>query len=336
MKKRVCLPFEDQPYTLMYHNVAFPTGIIQGNTTGDILPWLCGKYINCLLHKNSMAMNRFNICVSDNWAVHDGILFRQRLDVFPEMFNLICGDYVSFFRKMIAMGNYVNGTYNEEFIPGKSNYNKKYFSHDFLLIGYDDVTGNFISVGYLKDQKFQRFLIPYDNMRNAIVSMKQSKLCFDFLEYNSFAQYTLGMNRIISELNDYIFSTTSMKISLAGKYWGLDAIQHLGCVFEDNAQKGELIDVRYTRGLMEHKFFMQMRINYLHAHGYIDVAHARDLSEQIYKMSTQVYLLAIKYNISSNKTIGVNIKERINEIVQIEREYLPIVLEKLQKRAAEV
>ena len=38
MKKKVILPFEDHPYSLTYHYIAFPMGIIQGNAKKDITP----------------------------------------------------------------------------------------------------------------------------------------------------------------------------------------------------------------------------------------------------------------------------------------------------------
>ena len=47
MKKKVLLPFEDKPYSQMYHGCAFSMGIIQGNAQKDLTPWLSSKYINC-------------------------------------------------------------------------------------------------------------------------------------------------------------------------------------------------------------------------------------------------------------------------------------------------
>ena len=47
MDKKIILPFEDNPYTTVYQTGAFPMGIIQANAKDkDIIPWLCGKFIN--------------------------------------------------------------------------------------------------------------------------------------------------------------------------------------------------------------------------------------------------------------------------------------------------
>ena len=91
--KSVLLPFQDQPYTLMYHNTAFPMGIIQANSTQDLTPWLCGKYINCYFQTYSPS-NKFVNCVTDHWAEKDGILSKERLELslflYEQLFDLFC------------------------------------------------------------------------------------------------------------------------------------------------------------------------------------------------------------------------------------------------------
>ena len=82
MKKKVRLPFEEQPVMRMYHNMAFPTGIIQGNAKEDITPWLCGKCINCLLNRNRLR-NQFGNLIQLIVPV-------QRQDPFRQLEYLFC------------------------------------------------------------------------------------------------------------------------------------------------------------------------------------------------------------------------------------------------------
>lgn len=42
-------------------------------------------------------------------------------------------------RNMIAMECYLNGMYNEEYIPGELAYQTQYYPHDFILIGFNDI-----------------------------------------------------------------------------------------------------------------------------------------------------------------------------------------------------
>ena len=85
----------------MYHHIAFPMGIIQGNAQTDITPWLCGKYINCSLAKDKNSQNRFTIYTSDLWGVEDYILMRQQIVLYPELYYLLFDDEVMHLRKMI-------------------------------------------------------------------------------------------------------------------------------------------------------------------------------------------------------------------------------------------
>ena len=99
MKKKVILPFDDNPYSLMYHGSAFPLGIIQGNATEDLTPWLSSKYINCWFAPT--WGNKFAYYVTDHWATGYKILLQQRIDLFPEQYDLIFKKVVLFlFRKL--------------------------------------------------------------------------------------------------------------------------------------------------------------------------------------------------------------------------------------------
>lgn len=101
--KEVLLPFQEQPYNLMYHNTAFPMGIIQANATQDLTPWLCGKYINCYF-KTFSGSNKFVNCITDNWAEKDQILFKQRLELAWEHYEIYFGNIISLLKNMLDLG----------------------------------------------------------------------------------------------------------------------------------------------------------------------------------------------------------------------------------------
>ena len=323
MKMQVILPFEDNPYTLMYHYTAFPMGIIQGNAKEDITPWLCGRHINCWFDKT--WINQFCICVSDNYGVSDGIITSENISVFPALLEELFENPLQLFRTMIDQGTYPNGSYNEEFIPGKYSYQKEYYSHDFLLIGYDDVEQSFISAGYLADRQFHRFSIPYESMAQAIKTMRASKCSYTFWRFQPNAVFRLNLSRIVSDLCDYLQSKTSLKIYSKKRIWGMEAVEQLIVFFAES----ECIDSRYTRGIMEHKFFMQMRMSYLFEKGYLKKESYCNLSTQIYKMSESVRMLSLKYNLTGNQSLIPKICETMREMQRLEREYLPAVLNDL-------
>ena len=333
--KKTLLPFEYEPYAKMYNEHGFVFGMIQGNADQDITPWFCGKFINCWFDPTSP--NKFEYNVFDTSATEDKILINQFMYLYPEQIKLLFGgDILTLFRDMLDMGLYPRGRYNEEHIPGKWAYGNAYFNHDFILVGYDDEAKCFISAGYLSDGKFQKYLIPYENMDAAIKTNKPPNSYFGFWKYNQNAVYKLNIPRIIDQLDDYIKSTTKMSVYLENKTWGLQAISDLRKHFEKCGEKKRYLDVRYTRGIMEHKFFMEMRIEYLLNHGYLVDNFLLNSAKEVNKMAQLIHFLAIKYNITGEISIANRICETLNKMIDIERKYLPSVLSQLQAKSEDI
>ena len=76
---RISLPFHSNPYSVMYHHLAFPLGILQGHTEIDISPWLCDKYINCLFCFKKGSTQRYNIVTEDPWFLRDEMFILQKV-----------------------------------------------------------------------------------------------------------------------------------------------------------------------------------------------------------------------------------------------------------------
>ena len=334
MKKKITLPFEDKPYSLMYHGSAFPLGIIQGNTEQDLIPWLSSKYINCYF--SPAFENKFSYYVTDHWATRDKILLRQHIDLYPEEYNMVFkSSIINLFRKMLDLGYYPHGSYNEEYIPGKDCFQKEYYNHNFILIGYNDIEKNFISVGYLKDKKFQRYKIPYDCMEMAISTHKSPKISFNFWKFNEEAQFTFNYDRLIIELDDYLHSTTSLKINKQNRKWGMDAIRDLGYYIMNTCKNENYIDHRYTRGIMEQKNFMKMRIDYLINHNYLNQIKYSDFANEVHSLAESGHLLSIKFRITENKKIAEEINKIYQRMLDLEKLYLFDAFEDLQKNHME-
>ena len=328
MKKKVLLPFEDNPYSQMYQGCAFSMGIIQGNAQKDLTPWLSSKYINCWYYEN--LPNKFSYYFSDHWAVEDQILFHQSMDLSTDMFRALYGnDVLALFRKMLDMGFYPHGEFNEEYIPGKRSYQKYYHYHDYILIGYDDNAKQFVSAGYLMDRKYQRFFIPYENMRQSIETVQTGKFHCDFWKYNPNASFELNEKRLLQELSDYLECRITGKTFSANRACGLDAFVALAEHFVKTATEKQYIDDRYTKGVMEHKFYMKMRINYLLEKGYLKCLEYAEIADRVLKMSEKVHLMAMKYNYTGKFSIVEQICLLLNEMVGVEKDYLSRVLSEL-------
>ena len=321
MNKKKILPFEEHPYSIAYHSLAFTMGILQANAIEDITPYLCDRYINCYFFLKPDG-NRFITAINDVWMSEGNIIIYERVDLSPDVYKTIYGDCVDDFRKCIDRGGYVEGIYNEECIQGKKAFEKYYYEHEFFLLGYDDEKEHFISAGFLKDSKFQIYTIPYDDMRKSIDTLKAPKICYNAMRYNIEAKFELNISKIIRELADYVNSTTSLSIDRRDRSFGIQAILDMADHFIDTSEKDNYIDFRYTRALMEHKFFMNMRVDYLIKKGYVKDNNYLDAAQSVYKMSEQIHMLALKYKIMPKQHIAGNIRKLIIEMQNIEIDYI--------------
>ena len=328
IKKSVELKFCDNPFSKMYHNLAFPLGIIQANAKSDITPWLCGKYTNCFfLHKDNLE-NMFDICVDDKWAINDGVILRQKIIMLKEFYEVLSIDYIELLKNFITIGCYPYGDCNEEFILGKVHFGKQYFEHDYLLYGYDDNKEVFYSVGYLDDNNFQKYEISYQNMRLALNSWKEERPFFVFFKFNEKFEFEFNIAKVKNGISNYLNSKNDA-VNIKYKYVGMEAIEKLALYMTQCIKNGLMIDLRYTRGIVEHKFFMRLRVKYLLDNGYIMDKFLLECAEEIYKYAENIHMLGIKYNISKNKNIAGSILSTISIMLEKESKYLNILIQSL-------
>ena len=325
MNDRIILPFTDAPTALTYHYIAFSLGIIQGNAQESVAPWMSSRSINCWFSPASDI--NFSFDEADNWAIKDKILFHQQIDLFRDQYDaIIGGNHVSLLKKMIRLGYYPHGAYNEEFIPGKTAFQNGYHEHDFILFGYDDDIQSFISAGYLSDKKYQRFFIPYECMERAISTLRRDKIYYSFWKYNQEATYQLNSQKITQDLTDYLNSTNSQREHIEGRTWGLSALIDTGKFILDCYEKEKYIDHRCTRAVMEFKKLMHMRIDYLLSSKILADQKYLDCARDAFHLSEVAHLLGVKFRLTKEKNIAYDINEICKKIVVLENSYLPDVL----------
>ena len=92
------------------------------------------------------------------------------------------------------------------------------------------------------------------------------------------------------------------------------------------------MDIRHTRGIMEHKFFMKMRIEYLLNHGYLSENDYLTLAEAVYREAERAHLLALKYDMTGRQSLVSGICSCLEEMHLTEKSYLTAVLKDLTVR----
>lgn len=328
MKKK--LPFEKESLLQMYQYTAFPFGIIQGNAQCDITPWLCSKVINCMFDPTD-ASNKFHNCFSDPWMTRDKILIEQKITLSKEMYDFLHIDLLDFFRQMICRGNYITGKFNEGFIPGKKFYGKAYYSHGFLLTGFDTSKKVFYAAGYLKDNHFQEYEIPFQNLEASICSLKDEIISFSFFSFNKEAEFRLDIPNVIEEINCYLESRVQVNSNKNCSY-GVKALEQLCILIATEAEKWNSVDIRYTRGVMEREYIMQKRMEFFTNNNFEIIEEDLKAALICYDLSKKIHLLGIKYNLTHKPELVTSIQNLLSEIISIEKKYLPKVVVALRKQ----
>lgn len=326
---RIKLPFYPTPYTVMYHHLAFPLGILQGHSDIDIAPWLCGKYINCRFRLGKNIDQRYNIIIDDPWFTCENVFIFQNMILDSNLRQQLFRSYTQLLMYMLNQGCYPAGNYNEALIPCKSTYGSEYFRHDYLLTGYDKNMKLFHSVGYTDDAHFRFFDIPFDIMEQSLVTLVEKRVELCFWKINPSADFSINIHNIRNDICSYLNSSPAPYIPKDGYSYGLDAHKHLGNYLSFLSPRNAHRDLRYTRGFVEHKFFMHFRMNYLYQKGFLRSYEHVGQALSIYHRAMNTHMLALKFYPRPQQKLLNKMKELVDESVAIEMQYLPLVLSEL-------
>ena len=149
-------------------------------------------------------------------------------------------------------------------------------------------------------------------------------------KYNPDAKFELNLERVVSELSNYLHPTVLAPNGVTDKCRGMNAMRCLAQLYAETAESASQIDIRYTRGVMEHKFFMQMRMDYLCKNKLLNNASYAEAANRVYQMAERVHMLALKFNFTKKKSLVDTIQNLMCEMLSVEAEYLSQVLSDLQ------
>lgn len=142
-------------------------------------------------------------------------------------------------------------------------------------------------------------------MVKAIETLRTPKNELRFWKYNSTAEFSFNFKRIISDLSDYINSENSLPHpQYNNRSFGLSAIINLCEYLLKTTSECGYIDLRYTRGLMEHKYIMNLRIKTLHEHNLFNDRKWLEKSKTVYDIAKKIHLLSLKFIMTNQKSIA--------------------------------
>lgn len=324
MNKKV-LPLENNTWIQTYHIRNYELGLLQDKT-----PWIFSKYINC--YYDAKARGKFNHCTPEGRYFAKSKVFliqKFRFDKSILSFDII--DFIQWAKDLINHGWYIMGYYDEYYIPSKSAYNKYHFRHTLLIYGYDDQHQMFEAIGYTKDRKYKSHPISYEEFLSAIkiefdrnkeefVKENIDKLEFEAFKLNPEYKFDFNLKEIYQSIKDYINSEENGCRNQKGLKYGINCEKEF-INYIRNHKEGP-IDERYSRFFMELKELMVRRLNYLYAEGIISDAILEKYKKICDKQKT-IHALFIKYNITHNRELIVNMAEKMAGIIEDELKLLP-------------
>lgn len=316
MKQKHILPIQD-PILKAYLHIGMPFSILPD------------KLIEC-----GWVYNTYTQLVYFNEDPEDSFVdFTQ--ERFWEESNVFTKGFVSFpartqderqqmmheIRKLIDMGYYIYGEWDEFLIPGTPFYQRKPFRHYFLVYGY--ANGEIYAEGYLEDGHWHRFTVPEEIFAKSLLADrdrdKNGMIGINTYRPRSNMEARFDYDRIKVEVGKYL-NCIGEKIYLP---YGTEAIEaFFNDVREAMQQLGEF-PIQSVYIIYEHKIMMQRRMEYMLANKF--GACTREEVEQYKKLTEEFYTVVcncVKYKIARKSSFGNRVYSKVVDIQRQEQELL--------------
>jgi len=324
MSKKI-IKLETNTWIQAYHIRNYELGILQTKT-----PWIFSKYINC--YYNPQANSYFDHYMPEGrFFAKSKPLLVQKFKFDKTIFSLKTFDFLQWARQLINSGWCIMGYFDEYYIKCKTRYNKIHYRHSLLIYGYDDDTRLFYAIGYTNEKKYQPHGLTYDEFISAIgvefdrQNEKFKKRDIDRIEFNGIKlnpnyEFQIDLKQLYNSLMDYIYSEADGNRCRNGVTYGL------GCENEFvnyiSNQRGEYLDIRYSRFFMELKELMVRRLEYL-VNEKIVSQLLLDEYKKICESQKIIHLLFIKCNLAYKDNIIDQLIARMAEVISAEKKILP-------------
>lgn len=290
----------------------------------DVRPWLLTKYCNCLYGKSERS--KFDFVVEDGeWFLHEDVFIIDIIRVRKKLELPLQNNLFNIIINRLDNKAYVYGYFDEYYISRKRRYQKSHYRHSFLIYGYDINVKQFYAIGYTKDSKYEKYLIPFEEFYNALTSLNKIELTF--VTVNSKFSFIPKIESIYYGIYDYIHSIRSVGLIESNVIYGIDTLYELVKEVKQTVSDGLKLDLRYSKFYMEFKHFMFERLEYLYSIGYIDNEY-KEYSE-VCQTFDNIHMLFLKYNITYDPVIAERIIQMIEDATNIERKILKNVLKQL-------
>ena len=309
MAVKCTLPFEKSDIQSFAY-FAFADGIFLANMGKSYKNLMTTRFINFCYNPQK---DIYTLISDDDWEVNSGILIHQKMELNKAVFAEGTIDLVRIFKKAILSSLYVYG------IRGVN-------QDKYLITGYDEKTNTFevwqldCNIGLVFEW------IPADELYPSLFETPDKDLRITFWKYNTASDCLLDFQKLKTGIHDYLNSTSKDQQNV----YGLNAIQELADYFKKQSEGAQPIDKRFLDSFVEHKYFMNQRIEYLASKRIIPVSLTQK-SKEIAEMANAVKDSGMIYNSGKCNQEILKLTSLIIDSIRIEKEYLPSVREAIKE-----
>ncbi len=279
--------------------------------------WVFDKYIDLEYTKEDHHIKYYGYDYYD-FLPDENIFIKSFTQIPIELCSepFICG----IIEDMIDRGEYFVGFWNETVIynyMNRAEINSE-FEHLCFIYGYDSNERIFFSEGYVKENKWQRFVIPYDVMADSLVLFEGKKeVAFNGYQVLDDFRWITDKHAIVDNLKEYPYK----------KNLNIEA----ECLFFQDVLIYKTIHLQSVYCIYEHKMLMKKRVKYLFERRCVSLGDRELVCSSCSRLVNEcrsLVLLAIKYQ-NSNELIDLkkfidhadkmvsHEKNLMNEIVSI-------------------
>jgi len=315
-------------------------------TESNYLPWFCTNYIQSTVAESIHQPIDLDFYFSNKYQINIpscSLIDFQYME--HEAMAGLIDNIVHFFEEMINKGYYIYTTINCSVIPDYNKSDEPSFHHYPLIYGYDSDSQEFYCGDFFREGKFEFRKINYNYINLAYLNTDY-KACWwngiKLLRKDESSSYHFNFDYFREVLSDYRNNVNSSNKFQSQKdtYYSLEygqivfGIDNVCKRFLNEIKKlirnnQERIDYRSFAILADHKKALEMSVNYLMEHDYIEKNNLVDSFSELYEDTLKNRNLFLKFTVTRDGRILERVYSNILEIFTKEKRLIDSLIEML-------
>ena len=312
--------------------------------------WVMNHFVNLYIHKDEIFDNFY-----DRNAFFYGCPWIQVVQIRREIVLRICSRIIEYVKALIDEGFYIYCMGNTEYISAY--HNDRYWAHNLMVYGYDDVSQTFYLSDFFENGKYTRATCSYEELEKALQTAQMNRHFVNLIYGMKLKEieYKFEVDMLLEKLTDYLGSVNlfckyrtrmdeefySNKGGNAYYYFSyaeMKDLYYFGLSFYDKlADMAEKKSLRLKRPLdllYEHKLLMSRRLDFLWNNRYVrdsDYDKLKRICDDMVRLSLIARNKYLKDQIRSSASSQKSLKERILEVQEKDRIWTEALIRALNR-----